>query len=476
MPACAEQLGPAAGHYTSEANADDIESVRAALGAERLTLFARAYGSWTAQVYARRHPQHVASLILDSPVAASSIDDGTGVRIFAGLPGAVRRFCARGSCAGLTHDLWADGMKLYRRLLREPLQARWFDGSGGRQSKRIGAVETALLLYGSYVHAEQRAELPRAIRAALRGDGALLARLLAIDARAPDDPKRSQNDTINLITQCEEQGFGFDRRAAPEERLRQARAALDAVDPSVFEPFGADLAFLNSLATPCAYWPMRAEPPDFGGALPDVPALLMHGEQDLATTPAETAEVAAALPQARVLEVPQTAHAVWLTDVTGCVRRSVRAFLRGGTVAGCRPVADSPYAPRPLPPRRPQGLQSVLDTVADGFYVLDDAARRVTAARNRARIGGLRGGSLRGGAGGAAFERYEYVRGVAVSGRVPKTGVAVLRVSGKLSGALWFGPGGRVRGRLGGRQVRARAQLIRETPYESLRRRGLVPG
>jgi pimeloyl-ACP methyl ester carboxylesterase len=481
MPACAQQLGPAANHYTTVANADDMESVRAALGVERVTVFARAYGGFQAQVFARRHPGSVASLILDSTAAPSTIDDGIGADVFRNFSGAFRRYCARGACRGLTRDAWADGVKLYRRLLQKPLKARVFDGAGRRRTIEIGAVPFALLVYGSYVHAEQRAELPRAIKAALSGDSALLARLLTIEAQAPADPKREANATVNLITQCEEVAFHFDRSAAPQRRIEQARAALAAVPESVFEPFGRELAYLNSLTETCAHWPMLAQRPDFGGVLPDVPALLFHGEQDLSKTPGETAEVAAALPQARVLEVPQTAHAVWITDVTGCVRRNVRAFLRGTAVGECRPVGSSPYGARPLPPRKLDGtprrvLTAVRATVADGFYVLDDAARRVAAARNRARIGGLRGGRIRGGAKGPTFREYEYVDGVEVSGRVPRTGAVVLTVSGTWSGSLRFTPSGAIRGRLEGRPVRARGRLVRATPYESLRRRGLVPG
>jgi pimeloyl-ACP methyl ester carboxylesterase len=483
MPGCRQELGPKAHLYTTVQNADDLDSVRAALGAPRVAVFARAYGGFEAQVFARRHPQRVESLILDSTLSQGAIDDGLEVRIFRGLPGAARRYCARGSCRGITRDLWADGVKLYDRLQRKPLTARLYDGDGARTTRRIDAVSFALLFFFSFVHAEQRAELPRAIAMALRGDGAVLARLLAIDANAPYDPKRGQNDTVNLLTQCEEVDYRFDRTASPQQRLQQSRASLDQVPASVFEPFGRDLAFLNSQAPICAHWPMRPQRPSFGGALPDVPALLFHGEQDLRATRGETAEVASALPRSTVLEVPQTAHAVWITDVTGCVRRNVRAFLRGRAVGRrCRPVRRSPYAPRRIPRKSARGLEgrglvrAVADSVADGFNQLDDAARRVASARRQARIGGLRGGSLRGRRDGALFVRYRYLRRLAVSGRVRRRGPVRLRIRGAVRGRLTFRANGTVRGRLAGKRVRTRMRLVRETPYESLRRRGLVPG
>jgi pimeloyl-ACP methyl ester carboxylesterase len=120
LPACAQQLGEAAHHFTSVDGADDMEAVRVALGVDRLTVFARAHGAFQAQVFARRHPGSVDSLILDSPAAQSTIDDGFATQVFRNLPTAVRNYCARGSCRGITRDLWADG----RHERRNPRRVR----------------------------------------------------------------------------------------------------------------------------------------------------------------------------------------------------------------------------------------------------------------------------------------------------------------------------------------------------------------
>src|SRR4051794_7960307 len=54
LPACAQQLGTAAHSYTTVDSAEDIEALRQALGVPRLAIFGVSYGTWTAQVYARR--------------------------------------------------------------------------------------------------------------------------------------------------------------------------------------------------------------------------------------------------------------------------------------------------------------------------------------------------------------------------------------------------------------------------------------
>jgi pimeloyl-ACP methyl ester carboxylesterase len=478
LPACAQQLGRAAHHYTSVDSADDIDSIRTELGADRITIFGTSYGTWVAQVYARRHPAHVESLVLDSTVSTNQIEDGFQVDIFRSLRRGVRAYCEPSACRVLTHDLYSDGVKLYRRLVRKTMKAPYFDGSGKRQSLTINAIAYALLVVGSDIHAEERAELPRAVATALEGDGRLLARMLAQTAIAGSRAGHGINPSLNLVTQCEEKDMEFDRSADAQTRLAQAQDALAKIPASAFDPFSPQLAFLNSLVPQCAYWPSLSQRPDFGGAVPDVPALVLHGDQDLRTTSNDTKVVAGLLPRSTVLNVPQTGHSTNSSDVTGCVQRALRRFLTGAAPGGCPAIHPNPYAPRPIPPRRigSHPLRLVADTVADGFQQLDDVARRDAKTRTSTRLGGLQGGALHGGSHGPTFVRSQYVRGLAVSGLVTKAGTVRLTVSGKVTGKLAFRPNGRVSGRLGGKRVHAKLKLTRETTYEALRRRGLLPG
>src|SRR5436190_1826227 len=74
VSACAAQLGARRAFYTSRDSADDMEAVRQSIGVDRISLFGGSYGTYTALTYARRYPQHVESLILDSPVAPGGLD------------------------------------------------------------------------------------------------------------------------------------------------------------------------------------------------------------------------------------------------------------------------------------------------------------------------------------------------------------------------------------------------------------------
>ncbi|MEV7288153.1 alpha/beta fold hydrolase [Streptomyces sp. NPDC093252] len=55
-------------HMKATDTAADMEYIRAALGAGRLNLYARSYGTYTAQVYATLHPDRVRRAVLDSNV------------------------------------------------------------------------------------------------------------------------------------------------------------------------------------------------------------------------------------------------------------------------------------------------------------------------------------------------------------------------------------------------------------------------
>ena len=52
----------------------DLEALRVALGADKLTLDGVSYGTFVAERYAMAHPDRVARLVLDSVVPAAGLD------------------------------------------------------------------------------------------------------------------------------------------------------------------------------------------------------------------------------------------------------------------------------------------------------------------------------------------------------------------------------------------------------------------
>jgi pimeloyl-ACP methyl ester carboxylesterase len=428
LPACAEQLGGARHAYTSVDSAEDIEAIREALGVPTIALYGNSYGTWVAQVYARRHPDHVERLVFDSAIPPGELADTLDLRVYQRLPGLLRALCSGRSCRGLTTDLARDLYGLLDALDRKPLRARWYDADGKSRTVSLNRDGVLNALTDIDLRPNLRAEIPRAVAAARRGDPALLARFASPQSRGSAGPGAS-NLTINEITQCEERPFPWDRTASPVARLAQAQAAADALPDSAFAPVGRAMAMVTSLVPTCAHWPARPEPPDFGGPLPAVPALVLAGEADLRTPLESAQELRDLLPGSRLLVIPNDGHSSLQGDTTGCARRAAAVFLRGGVPAASCPARPDPYSPRALPPR---SVDSAGGAARVARLTVQDALRECDAGiyndDGHSRGGGLYGGSYSRSGGALVLRGYQFIRGVKVSGRLGADGRARLRV------------------------------------------------
>jgi pimeloyl-ACP methyl ester carboxylesterase len=64
---CGDLVGPSLTQFNSTNAADDLDTVRAALGARTIAVLGRGYGATIGAVYAHRYPGRVADMVLDSP-------------------------------------------------------------------------------------------------------------------------------------------------------------------------------------------------------------------------------------------------------------------------------------------------------------------------------------------------------------------------------------------------------------------------
>jgi hypothetical protein len=198
-----------------------------------------------------------------------------------------------------------------------------------------------------------------------------------------------------------------------------------------------------------------------------VPALVLSGEDDL-RTPLETARsVAARLPNASVLVVPDAGHSALDWPTGGCARSAARNFLLGQPSEGCvrkpRFVPIDPIAPTALSQLDPVGgvggrvgrtLAAVHRTLEDMGIQLSNAL--FSPGAFRASVGGLRSGVMSLKEYGLRLDRVVYAPGVAVSGelRGDLLSRGFVRVSGSdaAPGRLRLRHG-RLSGTLAGRHV-----------------------
>jgi pimeloyl-ACP methyl ester carboxylesterase len=480
---CALQIGSARGAFTTQESVEDIEAIRHQAGYKKLVLYGTSYGTKVALEYAERYPQHVESLVLDS-VVPSTGPEAFGIDRLEAITPVLDELCSNGACAGITANPVADVAKLVARLRKHRLTGFAYDGQGRRHAVSLGELELLSILDAGDLNPALRALLPAAVHSALNGDAGPLLRLnLIAEGLVPSIPvkpsaeaerisKEEENNALFVTTSCEETLFPWQRSASATTRLNEATATLNAVPSADFYPFNAEAALDSSLVPVCASWPDASAAPPATTALPNVPTLILSGEQDLRTPTTGAKAVAATIPDAQLLTVPYTGHSVLGSDFSGCAQAAVAAFFANTPVQPCVPGKNA-FAPTPVAPRKlayvrpPQGLSGkpgrTLAAVLDAIVDLD---RQVVAATlqveselpSGSSFGGLRGGYAQITSTAATMHRFSFVSGVALSGTFPvknhELQPATIHISGSAAspGAVRLSADKRVSGTLGGKR------------------------
>jgi pimeloyl-ACP methyl ester carboxylesterase len=482
VAACATKLGSARGSYGTAASVEDLEAVRAALGAPRIVVYGTSYGTQLALAYAAAHPDRVEALVLDSVVPPTG-DDPFARSSLAAIPRALASRCGRAGCP-FSDDLGADLARLVAHIReRGPLPARRYDRRARPHDVRITRTQLLDLLFAGDLDPFVRQAAPAAIATAADGDPAALARLVAPQRFADDLGGDDFTPAAYVATSCADGPVPWPAGTPLEGRTAARDAALAALPAGALGPFDAETLVADGGLDLCRTWP---ETPGPAGptALPDVPALLLAGEQDLRTPLEDAKAVAAQMPRARLLAVPAVGHYVLgFTGEQGCPARAVHAFLAGAAVRPCRSASDDafPLVPRAparfaaldpvpgLPPRVGRTLAAVRVTYADlerqllvtviGFMSSSESDIDNPDPPTLG-WGGLRGGRANQQGLGWLVRDYEVVPGVRASGHAPETPDGAegstyhLRIGGRhgASGRLRVGPK-RIVGRLGGKRI-----------------------
>jgi pimeloyl-ACP methyl ester carboxylesterase len=476
---CAAQIGPTRSFYATADSVADIEAVRVAGGYEKLVLYGTSYGTKVAEEYAQAYPSHVEALVLDSvvpPNGPDPLDQAT----FAAVPRILGQLCAARVCSQITPNPVADLARLVRQLTPGALRGRVIDGRGIAHTVRITSDDLLAILIAGDLEPTLRSEAPAAFRAAADGDTAPLARLQARaegEESEAESPSESFDNPLYFATSCEDEEFPWNRSAGPQERLAQAKTRIRALRASAIAPFTeANVLDLSDMPA-CAFWPFATPAPAPEDApLPSVPTLILSGANDLRTPTANAREVAAQIPGSHLLVVPDAGHSVLGSDPTHCANKALQALFAGDPIKPCAATPPPPpiLRPTPLAPARladvapAKGNHGLAGRTLEAVVLtLDDFDRqlalRLVKQLTGSNLGGLailRTGGLRAGWAGlvneaVSFDRYSYVPGVTVSGKLTPQATE-LRIGGSEAahGSLRLGPKKTLEGVLGGRHVR----------------------
>ncbi len=450
---CAGQIGQTRGLYTTADTVADIEAIRQAGGYEKLVLYGTSYGTKVAERYAQEYPSHVEALVLDSVVPTSG-RDVFEEPTFTAVGRILRQLCSAGACTHITPEPVADLARLVKRMGSGSVSGRFIDDQGQSEPVHIYANDLLGVLMEGDFDPILRAEFPAAVRSAVDGDTAALVRLLARadsgeEAEGEENLSEGFDTPLYYSTICEESVFPWNRSASPKARLGEALAALRAQPASAFAPFTPANALALSDVVPCASWPFASAGPEVNEApFPNVPTLILSGADDLRTPTANAREVAAQIPDAQLLVVPNTGHSVLGADPTPCAHNALQALFEGKPVGQCKDrTPPALELPTPLPPRSLSAvplargshgkagltIDAAVLTLADCdrqlLLTLLSEASAESLQGPSARAGGLLAGWC--GVSGATqlLHGYSYVPGVTVSGRV-SSGVTKLSIDG----------------------------------------------
>lgn len=327
-------------HYTTDAMADDLDEVRAALGYERLDLYGGSYGTRAALVYMRRHPERVRSAVLLGVVPTDVsmplyIARDTDRALF----GVVAECEAEAACRAAFPRLRDDVRRSLERFAGGPVQAEVVP-PGGRAPVRIAlsrdlyAEAVRYLLY----NAGSAGLVPVMVHQAAAGDFGPIAEF-ALGRRV--NLVDSGSHGVYLAVTCAEDV----PHIAPGEGERLSEGTF----------LGGYR--LRDQRAACAAWPRAPIDPGFRGpVVSGAPTLILSGEWDPVTPPVYGEQVARHLARSLHVVVPSGAHGFGGLENSSCVDRLMNDFVRAADVAALdtscvRTVRRRPFRTAPVETR-----------------------------------------------------------------------------------------------------------------------------
>lgn len=326
---CADGVGDALPHLSTEQTAQDMDAVRAALGERRISYLGVSYGTYLGAAYAAAFPHRTDRMVLDSVVGPWSWHD-FDVRQAHALLRQRNTFFTWLARDHTRFGLGGSGQRVrfsYERvragLEREPVHG-------------FGAAEFDRAVYGALGRTERWAGVGEGLRDYLRdGD----ADGLRPDASgnpedAFDSPASRNFEAANRSVKCAD-GPGPDASRVLHD-VRQLRR----LDP---------LPILTGLeAAACTFWPHRPQQrtPLGGTAEGTPPALLVASEHD-PVTPVEGAhEMRRELPGSRLVTLHDDySHGVFASRKNDCVDGTVTAYLVDGEAPDSDVGCEGPGLP-----------------------------------------------------------------------------------------------------------------------------------
>ncbi len=318
-------------YFTTTLAMQDLDAVRASLGASRVNLIGVSYGTRAALEYLRQFPQHVRRVVLDSVAPPDMVlPESISGDNHAALDGVLAACELEPTCAKAYPRLRSDWAALLRSLPKTVEVQHPATGTAERvtitRDAVLGAVRAPL-----YVPA-LASGLPLALTQAAQGR---FEGLLGLSTLLGTGGKNRLAEGMHFSVLCS------------EDAPRMTKSL-----PTSQTDFGT--AFPQLYRDICADWPRGAVPDAFYNVPSSVvPVLVLSGGRDPVTPPRHGERVVKALgAQAQHVVVPNTGHSLM---AMGCLRDVVFRFVSSADAVtfsqpelACATAVPVPHAYRPL--------------------------------------------------------------------------------------------------------------------------------
>ncbi len=377
--------------YTTANAARDVALLLDRLGTGKVDLYGDSYGTYFGQVFTARYAAKLRSVTLDAayPVLGA---DSFYPDVIATARTAFDKVCARAAAcaAAAPGSSWARITSMVNAVRAAPFTGVVKDVSGKNVTITIDVAAMVMLVQAAGWDNGVYRELDPAIRAYLdRGDRLPIQRLAARSLWYGDGGAVSEfSSGLYAANSCNDYPQAFSYSGTNAQRLAQYAAAVAALPSGMFAPFTVD-EWVTSPAEEfdaCLKWPAPVvdDAPITTGpplAPATLPVLVLSGELDSLTSPAEGQRVAQQVGgSARWIQIGNMYHVSAMLDFVGCAEGLVRTFI--GNPAGLMAMNASCAANMPevhTPGAFPMALAQVTPAAAGAGNAAGADARRLAA-------------------------------------------------------------------------------------------------
>ena len=329
LGACHKRLvdeGVELSQYNTRTNAEDLADLRVAMGYDEWNLWGISYGTRLALETMRSHPNGVRSVVIDSvyPPSAGSAEDSvrSGRRSFEALSNG----CATDpACNAANPDVNGALERAATALDADPYGFDYTAADGTALHFVLTGNDAVGGLFNAMYDTDLIPILPTAITGLANGDRSIIPTIA--DQGIPFINDATEGAFLSY--ECADNAERLDRASVKKLRLDAGRAGL---------------LMLASWQLFCDQWPVEHLPKSFGNVVhSDIPTLVIAGEYDPITPPADSKGVADALDDAVFVQAPHGGHGPGLDFE--CTKQIYRDFFERLTAVDTACAASMTPAP-----------------------------------------------------------------------------------------------------------------------------------